>query len=269
MKWQNYIYILSVLILSACSKFEFDPNQSVDLQSADRLNYANIERIIQAPAKEKITFIVTGDTHLDYDNTGKMVDLINKDASIDFVVHVGDLTDHGLLKEYEWKTAVLQRLNVPFLVAIGNHDVLSKGEDVYRHMFGPTNFSMVVDSIKFIFYNNNGREYDFKGNIPDLNWLEKELTKEKNFKRAVLVSHVPYFDKDYDMALRPDYLRLINKANESVEILAAFNGHLHDPGVHHTTETPVLHMLPGSVNRRTFLKVTINKSNLTYESIYF
>ncbi|MES2691442.1 MAG: metallophosphoesterase [Bacteroidota bacterium] len=269
MKWKNYLYILPLLILSACSKFEFDPNQSVDLKSSDRLNFANIDKITHASGNEELTFIVTGDTHLDYENTKRMVKLVNNDKRVDFVIHVGDLTDHGLLKEYEWKTAILQQLNVPYLVAIGNHDIVSRGEDVYKHMYGPTNFSVVIDSVKFIFYNNNGREYDFKGNVPDLSWLEKELTKEKHFTRAVLVSHVPYWDKDYDLGIKPGYLKVINKAHESVEILAAFNGHLHEPTVHESPETPVRHILPGAVNRKTYLKVTITKAELTYENIYF
>lgn len=266
MRWKNYLYLLPFLALAGCDKFEYDPNQSVNKQSPDRLNFEAIDKISQWEVQEQLTFVVTGDTHLDYDNTEKMVTHINNDPEVDFVIHLGDVTDHGLLKEYEWATGVLQKLRVPYLLTIGNHDVVSRGDEVYRYMYGPTDFSVIIDSVKFIFYNNNSREYDFNGKVPDLGWLENELSGD-NFNRVVLSSHVPYWDRDTDQSKKAQYLKLINHSAKPV--LAGFSGHLHEPAVRIHSETQVTHIIPGSVNRKTYLKVRIDKNAMTYERIYF
>lgn len=268
MRLNKYLPFLFLFLLAGCSKFEYDPNQSVNLKSADRLNFGNLSRIEELGLEGELVFAVVGDTHLDYENLDKMVGVINQDKEMDFVVHVGDITDHGLLKEFEWSASIMQKLQVPYLVTIGNHDVLARGEEVYRHMYGATDFSFVIDSLKFILFNSNGREYDFKGQIPNMGWLENELTTG-DFNRAILFSHVPYYDRDFDQALKPSYLRLLNRVNESTPILAGFNGHLHEPGVRQVAETPVIHLLPGAVNRRTYLKIRINNEQMTYESVYF
>lgn len=265
--------IISVLILTVlfagCSKFEFDPNQSVDLKSADRLNYRNVERLSGLSNKEELTFVVTGDSHLDYDNLERMVEEVNSDKDVDFVLHTGDITDHGLLREFEWAVARMEKLKVPFVVTLGNHDLLSNGDEVYRHMFGNENFVFTVDSTRFICYNSNGREYDFKGRVPNLPWLESVMKPDGTFNSIVLISHVPFWDYDFDYALRADYVNLVNNINKEVPVLASFSGHLHVQGVEKRQETPVPHLIPGSMNRRTYLRVTINSKGLSYEKKTF
>lgn len=261
--------LMVALVLAGCNKFEFDPNQSVDLKSADRLNYRNAERLEKIGNKEELTFVVTGDSHLDYDNLERMVDEINKDESVDFVLHTGDITDHGLLREYEWAVSRMEKLRMPFIVTLGNHDILSKGDEVYRHMFGNENFIFTVDSIRFISYNSNGREYDFNGKVPNLPWLESVMKPDGTFKGIVLVSHVPFWDYDYDYGLRANYVKLVNEINKQVPVLGSFSGHLHVQGVEKRTETPVPHLIPGSMNRHTYLKVTINNKGLSYEKKTF
>lgn len=267
---QRLVLFLGLLtVLMSCNKFEYDPNQSVSLNSADRVNYESLRRLQLKPYSKKITFAVTGDTHLDYDNTIRLVNKVNTDNEIDFLVHLGDITDHGLLQEFNWCNDILAKLNVPYITVIGNHDLVAKGSDVYKLMYGPTDFSFILDSVKFIVFNSNSREYDFSGKVPDLSFISKELALDKKVNHYVLLSHVPYWDKDYDHALRNGYLDIINEGPSAAQILASFNGHLHNPGIHQTNETVVPHFIPGSVNKRTYLKVTIENAQLTYEKITF
>lgn len=260
----------AVFLVAACQQFEFDPNQSVSAHSADRLNYTNVERIISAPVKEELQFAVIGDSHLDYDNLIKTVNKINNDSSIDFVIHTGDITDHGLLKEYEWALGNLQKLNKPFVVTLGNHDLLSLGEDAYRHMYGNPNFTFIKDSVKFVFFNSNSREYDFNGKVPDMDWLSKELTGEAdNYNKVILVSHVPFWDKDFDLGMKPSFISLLKKVNTHTPILALLNGHLHVPLVEQRNDVGLLQVLPGSSGNGSFVKLKINSSGLTHEKVFF
>lgn len=266
---RKYIYVVLVLLLASCQQFEFDPNQSVSAFSADRLNYMNIERIIQEPPTEEMVIAITGDSHLDYDNLSRFVKQVNTDATIDFIVHTGDLTDHGLLREFEWATERLQKLNKPFVVTLGNHDVLSLGEDSYKHMYGNENFSFVKDSIKVVVFNSNGREYGFKGNVPDMAWLHKELFTTNDFKNVIMVSHVPYWDRDFDLGLKPDYMRLLREVNAKTPILAHINGHLHMQVVETRTDNGLLQILPGSIGSRVYVKLIINQNGVRYEKVTF
>ena len=266
---RKYIYVVLLFFLTSCQQFEFDPNQSVNAFSADRLNYINIERIINEPSREEMVLAITGDSHLDYDNLTKFVHHVNADPTIDFVIHTGDLTDHGLLKEYEWAVSRLQKLNKPFVVTLGNHDVLSLGEDTYKHMLGGSNFTFVKDSVKFVVFNSNGREYGFKGKIPDLGWLNKELLSGSDYKNVMMVSHVPYWDRDFDLGLKPDYLKLLRDVNSRTPILAHINGHLHMQTVDVRPDNGLLQILPGSTGSRIYVKLIIGKNGVRYEKITF
>lgn len=269
MKRFYYTPVLLILFLiQGCSQFEYDPNQSVSLKSADRLNYTNIDKI-NAGSDEQLTFIVTGDSHLQYDYLNKLVNLVNKDQSVDFVLHLGDITDHGLIKEFEWATDELEKLNKPFVVAIGNHDVIANGDEVYEHMYGQPNFSFIVDSVKFIFFNSNSREYGFNGKVPDLSWIDKELNNTGDFTHIVLASHVPYWDRDFDLGLKNDLVKMIANANKQTPVLATLNGHLHNQAVDVRPDTQIPLFIPGSVKSRTCLKITIRNKHLTYEKLNF
>ncbi len=262
------IFLVLVVAIQGCSQFEYDPNQSVSLKSRDRLNYTNINKITSGN-DEKLTFIVTGDSHLQYDYLNKLVNLVNKDQSVDFVLHLGDITDHGLLKEFEWATDEMERLNKPFVVTVGNHDVIANGEEAYEHMYGQPNFSFIVDSVKFIFFNSNSREYEFNGKVPDLPWIDQELKNTGDFTSVILASHVPYWDRDFDLSLKDKLVRMIANANKQTPVLATLNGHLHNQAVDVRPDTQIPLFIPGSVKSRTCLKITIFNGRLTYEKLNF
>jgi Icc protein len=255
------------LVFTGCEKFEFDPNQSVDLTSKEQLNYTNINMLRNNHADSSVRFVLMGDSHIDYANMEKLTDHLNEQNGIDFLVHAGDLTEHGILQQYKQTSAHLGRLKIPYVTVIGNHDIVGNGEAMYRHMFGRTDYSFVYAGIKFVFFNDNSREYGFNGKVPDLSWVSHEIADPGPFSRVVLVSHVPYFDKDFDQALRDDYIELLS-ANRG-KVLLSLNGHLHDGFVDIPENTDVLHLGAGSVNRRSYIIITINGNDVSYEKKYF
>lgn len=261
-------FSLVLLLFASCSRIEFDPNQSVDMYSDERLNFKAIARLRgKAETDSVIKIALIGDTQIDYENTGELVAAINKIPDIDFVIHTGDITDHGVFQEFKWAASHLKRLHAPFLAVVGNHDVVAKGKSVYLQMFGNTDFSFVYGRTRFIFFDSNSREYEFGGLIPNLGWLQQEMQVQEDslFSQVVLVSHVPYFDGDFDPALRDPFTHLLNTTNRSIPILASLNGHQHDGFEVSTPECPVIHLAPGSANRRTFMIATIKGGELTYE----
>lgn len=124
---------------------------------------------------------------------------VNRQDSIDFVIHGGDLTDFGIKKEYLLQHSILSKLNVPYIALIGNHDIIGKGDLVYEDLYGDENFSFRAGgspsnggNIRFICLNTNALEYDYSTPVPNFTFIKEQLkeTTEED-KRTVFVMHVP------------------------------------------------------------------------------
>ena len=83
----------------------------------------------------KIAFI--SDTHNDYDELQDFIDYINRNSSeYAFVIHSGDVTSHGTKREYDVFKRIVQKLNRPLFVTIGNHDAFNNGASIFEKLFG-------------------------------------------------------------------------------------------------------------------------------------
>lgn len=253
----------SVFFGFSCKKFEYDPNQSESIGSETDLNQYNIDKILASPGDDVITLALIGDSHIYYDGFEKAIGEINKIPEVDFVVHAGDISDHGYLQEFERGISYLKKLNKPYVTVVGNHDLVANGIHIYRKMFGPTNFSFVYKDVQFIFFDSNSREYGFPGDVPDVGWIEKEINKEQHARRVALVSHVPYFNSDYDTGLIDKYKELLESYEGDKEILISMSGHQHVFYEEQLAGIP--HIGPGSSNNRIYYIIRIGKGSIAYE----
>jgi 3',5'-cyclic-AMP phosphodiesterase len=128
-----------------------------------------------------------GDTHANYDDLKSTVKLINARDDIELVLIVGDMTDQGLLQEFEWSYEVYRELDVPFLTVIGNHDALGKGDDIYREMYGPYDYSFRYGDMKFVMFNTNTLE--FGRGVPRRDWVTAEVEDRGTAAGVLLVGH--------------------------------------------------------------------------------
>ena len=101
------------------------------------------------------------DTQRWYDETEKAVEALNARDDIDFVLHGGDLSDFGLKKEFMWQRDILNRLRVPYVCLLGNHDCQGTGEAVFEKIFGPSDFAFTAADVRFVCLNTNAMEYDY------------------------------------------------------------------------------------------------------------
>jgi predicted phosphodiesterase len=141
----------------------------------------------QEPAPRPFKFAAFGDTHTDYDNLQLTIDAINARDDIEFVLIAGDMTNDGLLQEFEWAHEQYDRLDVPFLTVIGNHDALGHGPEIYAEMYGPDDYSFTYGGIKFVLFNSNTLE--FGPDIPRRDWLLSEVEDQRDALGVVLVAH--------------------------------------------------------------------------------
>ena len=116
------LWIMAVILASGCDSFQYHPYE-VRFDGERDINRNNIVKIEeQCRNLDSLCVAFISDSHHDYTDLCDMVGDINRRDSIDFVIHLGDLTDTGTIKEFVWARDYLSRLNKPYIVLIGNQD---------------------------------------------------------------------------------------------------------------------------------------------------
>lgn len=129
----------------------------------------------------------------DFEST---INLINDMPEVDFILLLGDLAQTGIKAEFEWICHSMAKARVPIFAVIGNHDALSFGEDIWRDVFGPLDFSFEYQNTLFVAYNDN--QYEFE-NVPDREWLaQQSLNNREDRFLTIAASHIAPWDKDLD-----------------------------------------------------------------------
>jgi 3',5'-cyclic AMP phosphodiesterase CpdA len=260
------LFMFGIFIYSCDEVFEYSP-YVIDFEDHEtNLTQKNIIALSLNNASDTLTIALTGDTHRFYDEAERMVNKLNTDFDIDFLIHTGDFTDYGIPKQYHWSNSIFSELNAPYFVVAGNHDLVSNGEEGYKEMFGNLNFSFIHHAIKFIFINTNSREYEFNGQIPDLDWLRNEINPGDDFGKAVLVFHTPPFDADFDSDLEDEFMNILHNSDN---VLFATHGHLHSFNYSEPYSDGIPFVNTASVEKNEFVRVKIYNNEFTVDVIDF
>lgn len=263
-------FILLGLVLSAgllsCNRFEYSPNQIFDRNSPTDINAKSLQRLGDGKNDDHIRFILTGDTQRSRDETVAFVKKVNEMASIDFVLVAGDFTEFGVLKEMEWIARSLAKLNVPYMGVIGNHDLTSRGREVFERMFGALNYSFNYGGTKFICHDTNSREYNFNGQVPSIPWLKTQLQPEEGISNYVAVSHVPTINSDFDQNLVKDYTGIFAG---TPGFLASLHAHTHVYDLYYPDDSGIPYVITSAMGNEEFLLVEIINHKISFERISF
>lgn len=261
------VLLVNAFLLLACEDmFDYSP-YAIDFSDENRnVNQRNIEKLHARGNEDTISIAFTGDTHRFFDETELFVSAVNKNHAIDFVIHVGDIADFGLPKQYFWGNSYLLKLNVPYFVVIGNHDLVGNGSQAYQEMFGVLNYSFIYNSTKFVFINTNSREFKFNGNVPDIQWLDNQLQPNIDFTKAVVIFHVPPTDGDFDTSLKEAFQKSLAHYNN---VLFTVHGHLH----HHEIYKPYVDSIPYvnvfGVEHLKYNSIKISNNQFEVETVEF
>jgi len=259
------------LILSSCEKlFDYSPYVIDFDEDNTNVNSKNIANITAKENEDSVIRIAfTGDSHRKFDELDAFVESVNTlniTKPIDFVVHVGDIADFGLPKQYLWGNGYLMNLDIPYIAVIGNHDLVGNGGDAYMQMFGDFNFSFVYDNVKFIIINSNSLEFNYNGNVPDLDWLDKELTPSNSFNKAVVIFHVPPTLEEFDQNLMPEFVAILSRYNN---ILFTVHGHLHHFEVYFPFSGNIEYVNVYSIEYERFNVIEIRKDTFKVDTYDF
>jgi predicted phosphodiesterase len=254
-----------LLAVSGCSLFEYHPYETNLHRDDTNLNSKAFTRIIaETSAKDTLTFIAMGDTQRFYDEVEDFVKSANR-QNVDFILLNGDITDFGLKDEFEWVHKRMRNLTKPYVGIIGNHDLSGNGEIVYQKMYGRYNDFFIVNRIKFIILNTNSREYKFNGRIPDIGWLNNQLSGD-DFDRAIVVSHISPYDGDFDKNLEQPYVHALKESNK---VNLSLHGHRHSFQDGEPYGDGIRYLVSTSMDERMYLLIKLFDNNTLVQKVYY
>jgi hypothetical protein len=261
------IQLLILSCLCACDLFDYHP-YDVKITGDRDVNRNNCNLIESScQGKDTLRFAVMGDTQRWYDETQDFVNVINKRSDIDFVIHGGDISDFGVTDEMLLQRDIMNGLNVPYVVLIGNHDCLGTGLEAYKKIFGPLNFSFIAGRIKFVCLNTNAMEYDYSEPVPNLTFIEDESKADSTkFDKTVVCMHSrPYCEQFYNNVAKAFeyYIRML----PGLQFCTV--AHDHRLSVEQYFNDGIVYYGSDRISNRDYLLFTITPNGYSYEVVYF
>ncbi len=116
-----------------------------------------VERIERKSAREPLRFVVAGDSGAWPDPTaeGIFTQLLDQVAALDpsplFFANLGDFAGPGTLERHEHYLGLVERLPIPNLCVVGNHDLDDpSGTEAFARVHGPMSFDFAVGHTRFV-----------------------------------------------------------------------------------------------------------------------
>ena len=268
MKLQKRLFFPFIsIIIGSCDLIDYHP-YDVRIDGETDINAHNIERIEKnCKDKNTIRFITMGDSQRWYDETLDLVNDINKRNDIDFVIHGGDLSDFGVTDEFLWQRNILNKLHVPYVALIGNHDCIGTGEESFRAIFGNPNFAFIAGRIKFVCLNTNAIEYDYSRPIPDFEFLANQINERKDeFDKTVVSMHIRPFCHEFNNNVAHVFQRYVTEFPELQFCTAA---HEHNVFEKDLFDDGVMYYMSDCMKNRNYYIFTITPDGYEREVVYF
>jgi hypothetical protein len=196
------------------------------------LNFKALTEIKDRNLKDQYSFAVVGDPKNSpvFDD---IVQRINQDKEISFVIMLGDLVMYPTVETYRSFLEQRAELHAPSLALPGNHDVAFNIHYFYHTVFGRFYYSFVIGNSQFILLDNsNTIDLDEE----QLAWLEEQLKAGQAYKNRFVFMHVPLWDPrglnefgirfSHSMA-NSDMARTLEDIFKKNKVTLLFEGHIH------------------------------------------
>jgi predicted phosphodiesterase len=204
--------ICCFLLLTACTE-RLTPWAITVPGEYQNLTERNLAKVQDLPEPTfPIKLALMGDPQGTPYDLEKVVERINDREDVSLVLVLGDLTDYGLQHEYIWAAERLEKLRVPYLTVVGNHDAIAHGKRIYQDMFGPFDYTFSYAGFRFVMFNNN----QFEFGDTDFSWLQQQIDEN-----SITASHIPPVVD----AHRAEQVELWKGNNSNAGILASLHGH--------------------------------------------
>lgn len=212
-----------------------------------------------ASADFKVAFL--SDTHNYYERLEDGVKKINANGPYAFVIITGDVTNYGLIDEFEASIREFNGLSFPYFVVVGNHDLLSNGKTIYERLFGATDFSFTYKDVLFVMLNNNN--WESSGRIPDLTWLRNQFAADSSGRRIVSAHVSPGDEERFSVTEIQNWEDLIQEF--SVDYV--MHGHNHNPG--EESQGGGTQITIGAPSKGTYYELIFSGGGVSHQKISF
>lgn len=142
-----------------------------------------------------VDFAILTDTHIGRDGADaklrKAIRSINADPDIDFILVLGDISDHGTVEELTYAREILSELDKPYYFTTGNHDARwPERREAFREVFRKDRFCFRAGGVKFIGFSTGPFETIKRASVreSDLKWIRK---KSRGNSPVVVAVHYP------------------------------------------------------------------------------
>src|SRR5436190_3824202 len=207
-----------------------------------------VERIGQAPVRYPLRFVLAGDSGAWAVPTAEAVfrELVRQVSELDpsplFFANLGDFAGSGTPQRHRDYLRVVERLAVPNICVIGNHDLDDPaGRDTFERVHGPVNFDFGHGHTRFVVLHAQPG-IDGAIDVPgtgtcegtegpreeDLAFLGSALAGAVERHRVVLMHMPPYSDGHYEphpdwgfKRREPEFRALLRRHNVTPGLLRA------------------------------------------------
>ncbi|MEX2529539.1 MAG: glycosyltransferase [Gemmatimonadota bacterium] len=201
-RWLRPLYWVSVAIVIVVVAYRgyLELSES-ELASAHATQVREIQD--RLAGRESFRFAVVGNVNNSIGVFERQIIPRLNASGVDFVVSAGNAVTDGGADKYRALRGTLARLEVPYLLAFGEHEASRFGSSRFYREFGPFFFAFSAGDARFIFMDSSGEtSYAWQ-----LQWLEEEL-EAGSATRTFIVTGKPVFrpDREPFFVEEEDYL---------------------------------------------------------------
>jgi len=217
-KSKVYIFIFIIIILIIISYKIYAP---YTIQDFNAVNVRNMGIIKENIENDDYTFAVVGNIENSiaiFDN--RILEKINQNQ-VDFIISTGNNLRDGDESKYRIFYRTLEKLNIPFLTAVGRREIADGGNENFYKYFGPFYFSFQIDDSYFIFLDTTENT-----NLSwQQQWLKNELKEAAAYeKKFVIMNKTPVkIDTEYLLDDRIKYIESEELRNFYQDLFAEYN----------------------------------------------
>ncbi len=157
------------------------------------LNIKNINKCEQKIEQNHFEFAVIGNIK---NSIGifekKLIPKLNKN-DVDLLISTGNAVLGGSEDKYRVLYRSLEKLNIPYIIGVGEKEIEEFGLYNYYKHFGPLCFSFHLQQSYFIFLDST----DITSQAWQKNWLLKELQLAQKYKHIFVIINKPPFKATY------------------------------------------------------------------------
>lgn len=205
-KSKVYLFILIIIILIL---FTYKIYAPYTIQDFNAVNVRSMDLIKNKIKDENYSFAVVGNIENSiaiFDN--RILEKIKAD-NVDFILSTGNNLRDGDESKYRVFYRTLEKLNIPFLTAIGSREIRDGGNENFYKYFGPFYFSFQINDSYFIFLDTTENT--------NLNWqqqwLQSELMRAAEYEKKFVVMNKTPLKIDSEYLKGEDDQRYIESAN--------------------------------------------------------